>query len=258
MNDADAFARLLASGVPVSAPVAVVVAHADDETLWAGAALGRMTDCRLIHLTDSSPRDLADARRLGFRTREAYAVARAGELDAALVALGAAPERLGYAVPDQEAVAHLPGLVERLATDCAGVAAIATHPYEGGHPDHDAAALAVRVAADRLGVPVVEFASYNLHGGERVWARFEPNSDCPENTRPLLPDERARIDAALAAHASQAVVFDDWRPAVERWRAAPRYDFSRPPPGEACLYDRFGWTLTSARWRELAEAAAWR
>ena len=255
MSDADAWARLIASGVPVREPVAVVVAHADDETLWAGAAIGRMADCRLVHLTDSSPRDLGDARRLGFDTREAYAAARAAELDAALVALGAMPVRIGHGVPDQESIDHLPLIIERLTNDCAGVGAIATHAYEGGHPDHDAAALAVRVAADRLGVPVVEFASYNRHGGERVWARFEPDPGCPEHSRPLLPDERARIDAALATHRSQAGVFGEWRPEVERWRAAPRYDFSRPPPGEGCLYDGFGWALTSAVWRE--RAAAW-
>ncbi len=255
MTDADAWARLIASGAPIARPVAVVVAHADDETLWAGSAIGRMAECRLIHLTDSSPRDLADARRLGFATRGAYAAARAQELDAALVALGATPTRIGYGVADQEVVDRLPPIVERLTADCAGVGAIATHPYEGGHPDHDAAALAVRVAADRLGVPVVEFASYNLHGGERVWARFEPDPDCPEHSRPLLPDERARIGLALAAHASQAGVFGDWRPGVERWRAAPRHDFTRPPPGEGCLYDGFGWALTSHRWRE--RAAAW-
>ena len=255
MNDPDAWARLIASGAPVREPVAVVVAHADDETLWAGAALGRMMDCRLVHLTDSSPQDLSDARRLGFATRAEYAATRAEELDAALVALGTAPTRIGYGVPDQELVEHLPMLIGRLMADCAGVSAVATHAYEGGHPDHDAAALLVRAAADRLGVPVVEFASYNLHGGERVWARFEPDPGCPEHSRPLLPDERDRIDRALSAHASQAGVFGEWCPAVERWRAAPRYDFTAPPPGEGCLYDGFGWALTSDRWRE--RAAAW-
>ncbi|WP_375402320.1 PIG-L deacetylase family protein [uncultured Sphingomonas sp.] len=255
MSDADAWARLIASGVPVRLSVAVVVAHADDETLWAGAALGRMADCRLIHLTDSSPHDPGDALRLGFDTRQAYADARERELDAALTALGASPQRFAYGVPDQAAVEHIPALAERLTADCAGVAVIATHPYEGGHPDHDAAALAVCLAADRLGVPVIEFASYNLHGGERVWARFEPDPGCPDHSRPLLPDERARIDRALAAHVSQVGVFGEWRPQVERWRAAPRYDFTRPPPGEGCLYDGFGWTLTSERWRE--RAAAW-
>lgn len=249
------FTAKLASGEPIDEPVAVVVAHADDETLWTGAALSRLRNCRLIHLTDSAPRDMADAGRLGIGSREEYAALRARELDRALVELDAAPERFGYGVPDKEAVEHLPELIERLGTDCAGVAAIITHPYEGGHPDHDAAALAVRVAAERIGQPALaEFACYRLVGGERVWAEFAPDPSAPEHRRTLSPFERGRIDRALAAHASQATVFGPWRPELERWRDAPAYDFTRPPPGDAVLYDGFGWQLTSERWRERARA----
>ncbi|MGH1570453.1 hypothetical protein ACRAWG_06980 [Methylobacterium sp. P31] len=39
MSASHAFAQRLAGGAPISEPVALVVAHADDETLWAGAAL---------------------------------------------------------------------------------------------------------------------------------------------------------------------------------------------------------------------------
>lgn len=249
------FAARLASGEPIDEPVAVVVAHADDETLWTGSALPRLRDCRLIHFTDSAPYDMADARRLGIGSRDEYAALRAREIDRALVELGAAPERIGYGVPDKEAVDHLPRLVDRLAVDCAGVAAIITHPYEGGHPDHDAAALAARVVADRLGCSLVEFACYRLSGGERVWADFPPDLSAPEHARPLTAPERDRVDLALAAHASQAAVFGDWRPTMERWRNAPAYDFTRAPPGEAVLFDRFGWEITSDRWRDRAKAA---
>jgi N-acetylglucosamine malate deacetylase 2 len=244
------WAARLASGAPVAERVAVVVAHADDETLWTGALLPRLGDGLLIHLTDSAPRDGGDAARLGIATREEYAALRAGELDRALVALGAVVERRGYGIADQEAVEHLPALADRLMQDCAGAAAIVTHPYEGGHPDHDAAALAARIAADRLGVPVVEFACYHLLDGERVFGRFWPGPD--EQSRPLLPDERLAVAAALAEHASQRAVFGDWLPTAERWREAPRYDFGAPPPPGAALYDGFGWAMTSARWRAVA------
>ena len=84
----EAWARRFAAGDPVGERVVVVVAHPDDETLWAGALLGRLQNALLIHLTDGAPADGADAHRLGFASRDAYAAARAAELDTALVALG--------------------------------------------------------------------------------------------------------------------------------------------------------------------------
>ena len=235
-----------------------MVAHADDETLLAGALLRRLEQGRLIHVTDGAPRDMRDAERLGFATREAYAGARARELDAAVAALGGDPARREYRVPDQEAIEAVERVADRLTEDLRGAAVVATHAYEGGHPDHDAVALAVAIACDRLGEAAparVEFASYHLLDGERVWARFWPDPDCPEHVRTLDAEDRERIEAALAAHASQAAVFDDWRPEVERWRAVPRYDFLAPPPPGDCLYDLFGWTLTSDRWRARAAEA---
>lgn len=249
-------ARLLADGGPIDAAIAVVVAHADDETLWAGSALTRLRNCRLIHLTDSAPRDMADARRLGIASRPDYARLRAAELDAALRELGATPERTGYGVPDKETVYHLPDIAERLTADCRGVAAIVTHPYEGGHPDHDSAALAGRIAADRLGCALVEFACYPEIDGERAFGRFWPDPASPEHIRPLSPFDCGATRRALERHASQRAVIGDYLPDAERWRDAPRYDFTRPPPPGRSLYDRFGWTMMSARWRERARALA--
>ena len=42
----------------------------------------------IIHVTDGAPRNLLDARALGFATREAYALARREELLAALALAG--------------------------------------------------------------------------------------------------------------------------------------------------------------------------
>jgi len=251
---ADDWAQMLASGARIDAPVAIVVAHPDDETLFAGALLRRLSDARVVMVTDGAPEDMADARRLGIATREEYAAVRARELGSALEALGFGGRLVRYGVPDQRAVHALPALVERLRGDLAGVELVVTHPYEGGHPDHDAVACAVSRAMAGMAAPpaVVEFACYARFGGERIWARFVADDACPERVRALDAEDRDRIDAALAAHASQAAVFGPWRPEVERWRAAPAHDFAAPPRAEACLYDGFGWTLTSARWREAA------
>lgn len=257
---ADEWATRLASGGRIAAPVAVVVAHADDETLFAGALLGRLERGLLIHLTDSAPRDMSDATRLGFATREAYAARRSAELDAALIALGALPARIGYGVPDQDSAERLDEIATRLAEDLRGAALVVTHAYEGGHPDHDAAACAVANAVGRIAQAggqapaLVEFPSYALENGERVWARFRPNPACPEYVRAFDRADIAQVDAAVAAHASQAAVIGDWRPREERWRATPAYNFAAPPPSGAYLYDRFGWTMTSERWRARAAA----
>lgn len=246
---ADEWAARLAGGGPIDAPVALVVAHPDDETLWAGSALHRLRDLTLILLTDGAPEDMGDAHRLGFTTREEYARAREAELARALEALDAAPTLIRYDVRDQDAVRRLPAIVERLTADLAPAELVITHPYDGGHPDHDAAALAVSRAAR---APVVEFACYAQLDGARAFGRFIPDPASPDHSRPLDAADRARVDAALAAHGSQVSVFGDWRPDAERWRAAPRYDFTRPPPGEAVLYDAFGWALTSDKWRAIA------
>ena len=245
-------AERLASGGPIGAPVALVVAHPDDETLWAGAALHRLRDLTLILLTDGAPEDMGDARRLGFVTRESYARVRATELVRALEALDAKPTLLRYEVRDKEAVCHLPAIIDRLRVDLAGAALVITHPYDGGHPDHDAAALAVSRA---VSAPVVEFACYARFGGQRWFGRFVPDPGSPERVRIFDSTDQARVNAALAAHATQADVFGDWRPDRERWRAAPRHDFTRSPPGEGALYDGFGWALTSDRWRAIAAGA---
>src|SRR6185437_14900327 len=103
----------LAAGAPIGSPVAVVVAHPDDETLGLGSRLARLRDFKLIHLTDGAPRDMRDAQREGFFDRDAYARTRARELDRALHALHAEPrERIGYGCVDQEAVESLPDVVQ--------------------------------------------------------------------------------------------------------------------------------------------------
>ena len=150
-------------------------------------------------------------------------------------------------------------LTDRLLDDLAGAAVVVTHPYEHGHPDHDACAYAVRAAVERLAVrggplPVIaEFACYHLRDGERRFGEFWPG-ETAELARALSHDERGRVAAALAAYASQASVIDGWVPTHERWRAAPVYDFAAPAAPGGALYDDFGWAMTAARWRRMAAA----
>src|SRR4051812_11232063 len=69
---------------PVDAPMAVVVAHPDDETIGVGALLALFRRLLLIHVTDGAPRNLHDAQATGFATCGDYAAARRRELVSAL------------------------------------------------------------------------------------------------------------------------------------------------------------------------------
>jgi LmbE family N-acetylglucosaminyl deacetylase len=250
------------SASSAAAPTALIVAHPDDEILGVGGQLAVIPELILIHLTDGAPRDLADARRAGFETRNAYARARARELDRALEAAQVLPlRRRALGMTDQEAVEHLAQLLAPVEEELGAATAVITHPYEGGHPDHDACAWLVQCACERLhraGRPApvrLEFASYHAREGGVATGVFWPAQGCPERLVPLDAAQLARKRAALAEFATQSDVIAAFPVSPERLRPAPRYDFTRPPPPGDVLYDRYGWRMTGESWRRCARAA---
>lgn len=237
----------------------MIAAHPDDEILGLGGQLAEIPDLALIQVTDGAPRDLSDARRSGFSNRNAYADARALELDRALKAAHVAPaHRRALGIIDQEAVEHLPDLLVLVAEELRDAAAVITHPYEGGHPDHDACAFIVQRACERLrragcAAPVrLEFAGYHARGGRQATGVFWPAAGCCERVLTLDARQLARKRAALAEFVTQKDVIAAFPVSPERLRAAPRYDFTRPPPPGDVLYDRFQWRVTGESWRHQA------
>jgi LmbE family N-acetylglucosaminyl deacetylase len=248
----------LACGEAEGLRIAVVAAHPDDEALFAATLMRRAGELVLIHLTDGAPADGEEAARAGFVTPEAYATARRMELDRALDALGVRPRaRLAYGLTDQETIFGLPELVERLARDLEGCDAVVTHAYEGGHPDHDAAAAAVQIAASAARF---EFAGYHARGGALRTGRFHPSPFAPERIVQTSDADRRARAAALGCYVSQAEPLARLAFAPERVRLAPTYDLRASPPTGEALYDRWGLSLTSADWRAvlaLYDAAAY-
>lgn len=244
--------------------VALVAAHPDDEVIGAGGELKRRGGiCRLIHVTDGAPRDMRDARLAGFRSRDEYAEARRQELYEALAYVRLArPACLQLGAIDQEASLHMAPLARRLATifDTARTDVVVTHAYEGGHPDHDATAFAVRGAArllerDGARVPrLIEMTSYHLGPGGIETGTFIPGGPAAWTIRLSAEERRVKRDM-LACFRSQQHTLEPFGVAAERFRAAPACDFTRPPHAGRLFYEHFGWGMDGQRWRMLAGVA---
>lgn len=211
-----------------AARILIVAAHPDDEVIGAGGHFpdfgGRLT---ILHVTSGSPRDLADALRAGCSTREEYAALRREEAFSAAALGGIAPSQFHFLdFGDQETADH----PEELSSRIRGVfehldpSIVITHPYEGGHPDHDTVARAVAEAA--RGFSVWEFTSYHATPAGVVTGKF---LDGDGVAVPLSEERRERKQRMLDCFVTQAATLRMFSTDVERFRPAPKYDFAAPP-----------------------------
>lgn len=236
--------------------ILIVAAHPDDETLGASALLGPPHEVVVLHATDGAPRD-PRWWPAEFRDRGAYARVRALEAERALAIGGA--ERVALGIADQEAVHAVPQIVQAVASEIARRApdVIVTHAYEGGHPDHDAVAVSVAHACRRArrAPRVYEMALYHGapgHGAPGAFVAGEFIADRTSICCALAPEQLRRRRAMLDCFASQRTTLAPFLAlGHERFRPAPRVDFSRPPHDGPLLYERMGFTMTGREWRSL-------
>lgn len=251
----------LAGTGPIHSRLMIVVAHPDDETIAIGGQMPRVRDALLLHVTDGAPRDGEDARRHSFTAAADYAMARRQELAAALMAGEAAGMRLAALdIPDKQAFLDLAGLARRLikllAQECA--AAVLTHAYEGGHPDHDAAAFAVHAACHCLGAEyqpaIIEMPFYHACDGQMICGRFL-GGEAEERIVPLAERDLRRKQRMVDCFATQREMLRQFPLTPERFRLAPSYDFREPPHPGLLLYEMFGWGVSGTEWRRRASHA---
>jgi LmbE family N-acetylglucosaminyl deacetylase len=212
----------------------------------------------IVHVTDGAPRDThaqisprdypyAELRR----AEAARALCHAGIDAAQVIRLHLVDQEVGDTLAPL--AAELAELLREHRPDV-----VVTHPFEGGHPDHDACAFAVARSVEGAAVPPrrLEWTSYHDDGhGDLETGAFLPHPDAgPEVVCPLSASERERKVAMIAEHASQAGILRRFGVREERFRVAPRYDFLvRPQP--LLLYERHDWKMSWPRWCALVSAA---
>ena len=223
----------------------VIVAHADDECIGAGALMQRMEHAALVFCTDGGPRDSYFWNSYG--SREAYARIRQEEAIDAAKAIGIARPAF-VPITDQELYLNLPYALEALE----GVLrdsrpdAILTLAYEGGHPDHDCCGFLGHLLGERHRLPVWELPLYHrTREGPRHQEFLFPADGA--HTIVISDDELTRKRKMLEAYKSQGNVLDAFDLSLERFRPQAEYDFSRPPRTDVINYEFWQWSMTAAQ-----------
>jgi LmbE family N-acetylglucosaminyl deacetylase len=233
----------------LAARTLLLAAHPDDEVIGTTAVLPLLQNLTIVHATDGSPADRSD--------RKAYAQVRRYEVAAALSLAGAGHARLlELGFTDQQGACHLVDFTKRLVALLKDVDQVLTHPYEGGHPDHDACAFAAHAAIRCSGsdVKLIEFTSY--HAGPTGLTASEFLDDGAETlTIELTQEQRARKREILASYVTQAETLQYFPIAIERFRPAPSYDFTRPPHDGRLFYENYNWGMSSGSFCKLARDA---
>jgi LmbE family N-acetylglucosaminyl deacetylase len=242
----------------------VIVAHPADEIVGAGCLISKLIDVTVLHVTDGAACDMNNAEAAGFRRRADYAEARREECLAALAIANVPEDRVvDFGITDRSAAYCLATLSRRITTFLQESAAdiVVTHPYEGGHPDHDATAFATHAALRLLKengfCPPVLF-EMALHPDKDFRAKLQDFlTGCERETTTLLLDKRAeelkqRMFDCLETQ-KESLEVSPLGP--ERFCQHMNYDFNLPPKRGKLFYEHFDWAPRSDQWQLLAAQA---
>lgn len=244
-----------------TAPALILAAHPDDETIGASSLLARFPAACVAFLTDGAPRDTRLWSAGLDVSREQYAAIRRQEATTALGHVGISKQQLFcLRAVDQEAMFEITRLIAEFGSLLSEIspAVVVSHPFEGGHPDHDTAAVVARIAVSQLHREkplLLEMTSYHARDGRCVTGEFLQPGSTSEFIFELSEADRERKRRMIGAYTSQRLVLKHFPVDREPLRIAPDYDFTKPPHDGKLWYECMGWPMTGQRWRELATAA---
>jgi LmbE family N-acetylglucosaminyl deacetylase len=242
----------------------IVVAHPADEVIGAGGLISKLKDVTVIHLTDGAPRSERIAYEAGFEGIAEYAEARRRECISALALVNVPADHIfELDIGDHQAPQFLTELSKKLTTllqQCAPDVVL-THPYEGGHPDHDATAFATNAAVRLLkrngfrAPMLLEMALHPGRDGEKRVLDFLPSSG-RETTTLMLDQEAQDLKRRMyECFATQRMALRENPLGPERFRRPPPYDFTMPPQSGKLNYENFDREFTGHEWELLARKA---
>lgn len=252
-----AHARLFGSGESNSnTHYTVISAHPGDEIVGAGCLISKLVNVSVVHVTDGA-RDLEVAKAAGFEDVASYAKARKQECVAALTLANVSEDRvIDFAAPDTSACDCLSDLTKRIALHLQESRAeiVLTHPYEGGHPDHDATALATHAALQLMkqsGFKPPTLFEMALHPGNDDVSKVPEFLPGPEGETTTLVLDRHATDLKrrmLECLKSQQQSIESSLLGYEKFRLPPEYDFTAPPQKGKLHYENFDWAPRSEEW----------
>ena len=242
----------------------VIVAHPADEVVGAGCLISKLVDVTVLHVTDGAPPEMGHAGVASSPEHEIDSKALKRECKSALAIANVPADKIvDFDVPNHSASEHLADLTKRIAgfLQQSGADIVVTHPYEGGHPDHDATAFATHAALrlmKRNGFrpPVIfEMALHPSPDGNAKVPEFLPGVEGETTT--LLLDERATAlkQKMFECFVSQRESLEVSPFGPERFRQPANYDFTAPPKAGKLFYENFDWAPRSEEWRNRARQA---
>ena len=101
---------------------------------------------------------------------------------------------------------------------------------------------------------IIEMTGYHADGCGLATGVFLP-SQHPVTTLTLTAVDRLRKKRMIDCFASQRELLAGFAVETESFREAPQYDFREPPPRGAVHYERLGWKINGALWRQQTRLA---